>query len=144
MLTPTSFATVMVGVSFHDVATMASDDTNTVVSVSSSNPDDHVILTTTPTTFTATGAYSDIFPNNNVKYIPHDQPSQTVEKTLLTDVPSTLGSLYSYTADPRHDIIVRYTVTFSDGTTQVITHDIEHNYDPNRLLLIHAVKNGDY
>lgn len=150
MLTPTSFDKVMVGVTFHDVATMVivgdgSDSTPvTIKSVLSSNPDTNVILSFTPTTFTAAGAYSDIFTNTVIDYIPTNQPTVSIETTTFNNVPTKLGSLYSYITDPRTDIIVTYTITFSDGTIQKITHDIEHNYDPNRLLLLQAVHNGDY
>lgn len=136
---PTTLPITTVETQFTDVITITFDDiaNGNLISVSTSLESFGVTISNTVDTVTITGKYGiDIFDNKSIKHITRGSSNllEQFKTSLNFDELDSTRQVYDYSADPRNNIVITYTIDTTEGMLQV-TKTIQNEYSSGRDAL---------
>jgi hypothetical protein len=113
----------------------------TVISVTSSLPDNTIIINFQNNIVTVSGKYSNAFPEKKFSYIPTENKQALI--TVSFDlVPSSIYTLITFTPASTNSREITYTVVTSAGTA-TITQNVTTSWDVGKAQMYDVLARGE-
>jgi hypothetical protein len=113
----------------------------TVISVTSSLPDDTIIINFQNNTVTISGKYSNAFPEKKFSYIPTEN-KQALITVSFDQVPSSIYTLIKFAPAITNSKEITYTVVTSAGNA-TITQNVTTSWDVGKAQMYDVLARGE-